>query len=274
MLPVQEYVYAVVIGIIQGLTEFLPVSSSGHLVLSQHLLGLQMPGLTFEVFLHFGTLISVFWVFRERVGKIIASFWVLFTDREWEKFLASPDRRFGLLLLVGTVPAAVVGLLFRDFFEAAFATPRLVGFMLLVTGGLLWLADWLGGGNKDIQRARGWDALVIGTFQALAIMPGISRSGATITGALFRRLDKKTAAEYSFLLSIPAIAGATALELVAVLRGGEMAADWLFYGLGITAAALAGILAIRVFLRLLVTNRLKIFAIYCWLVALLAIILI
>ncbi len=269
-----DYLYAILIGIIQGLTEFLPVSSSGHLVLSQHLLGLEMPGLTFEVFLHFGTLVSVVWVFRQRIGSIIASLWDYARDRGRQGFLEDSDRKFALLLIVGSLPAAVLGLLLRGYFESAFAAPRLVGVMLLVTGGLLWLADYLAGGTKKISNVTWLDSLIIGVFQALAIMPGISRAGSTITGALFRNLDKQTAAEYSFLLSIPAIAGATLVELFEITRGGEMAADWLFYALGVVTAALAGILAIRVFLRVLIKNKLRYFAVYVWIVGLLVILLV
>ncbi len=269
-----EYLYAIVIGIIQGLTEFLPVSSSGHLVLSQHILGLEMPGLTFEVLLHFGTLVSVVWVFWKRIVSIVSSLWSFIHKRNGEKFLADSDRKFALLLIVGSIPAAVVGLLFKDFVESAFAAPRLVGFMLLVTGCLLWVADHLAGGNKTITGVSWLDSIIIGCFQALAIMPGISRSGSTITGALFRGLDKRTAAEYSFLLSIPAIAGATLLELIEVLQTGEMAASWLFYALGMFAAAIAGVAAIRIFLRVLVKNKLRYFAVYVWIAGLLVIFLV
>lgn len=274
LLAAREYIYAIAIGIIQGLTEFLPVSSSGHLVIFQHLLGLELPGVTFEVFLHFGTLTSVLWVFRKRISRIIASYLLLFTGREWDKFMASADRRFGFFLVLGSIPVGFIGIVFRKYVETAFSAPRLVGFMLLVTGGLLWLADWLAGGDKDIRQTNSWDALIIGIFQSLAILPGISRSGSTITGALLRRLDKKTAAEFSFLLSVPAIAGATAWELIELVQQGNIAADWLFYGLGVLAAALAGIFAIRLFLRMLVARKLRLFAIYCWLMAVIAIILI
>ena len=267
-----DYLKAVLLGLIQGLTEFLPVSSSGHLVLAQRLLGIEIPGVTFEVFLHVGTLISVIWVFRERLANIIKSFLVLFKKEEWSRFAASQDRRFGLLLIAASIPTAIIAFLLNDFIEKAFGSTLFVGIALLVTGGLLWVADTLPGGNKDIAKTTALDAILIGVFQGIAIFPGISRSGATISGALFRKLDKRTAAEFSFLLSIPAIVGGALVEVIKISQEAAGAAmGWLFYLLGIVAAAAAGIFAIRFFIRLLVRDRLRIFAVYCWLVGVIVI---
>jgi len=269
-----HYINAVIIGLIQGLTEFLPVSSSGHLVLFQRLLGVEMPGLTFEIFLHFGTLISVFWVFRQRLLKIIMSFLILFSKKgEWARFASSADRWFGLLLIIGSVPTALIAFIIKDYVEQAFNSLLFVGIALLITGALLWVADILPGGKKDIHKTRIFDALLIGTFQGLAIFPGISRSGSTISGALFRGLDKKTAAEYSFLLSIPAILGATLLEVVGLIKNNTgVEYDLLFYFAGVVAAVAAGIFAINIFLKLLVKNKLRYFSVYCWTVGILIII--
>lgn len=267
-----EYINALIIGLIQGLTEFLPVSSSGHLVLSQHLLGVEMPGLTFEVFLHFGTLISVFWVFRRRLLKIVKGFLVLFKRDEWAEFKTSHDRWFGLLLILGSIPTAIIAFLLQDYVKEAFSSTLFVGVALLLTGIFLWVADVIPSGQKDISRTTVLDALIIGTFQGLAIFPGISRSGATISGALYRGLDKETAAEYSFLLSVPAILGASLLEVVNLVRDNHIGGDWLFYLIGIVASAAAGIFAIQFFIKLLVKNRLRYFSLYCWLVGILVII--
>lgn len=264
---------ALLVGIVQGLTEFLPVSSSGHLVISQHLLKVEMPGLTFEILLHFGTLISVFWVFRKRLLSIIMSFVTLFSKNEWSKFSSSGDRWFGFLLLVGSIPTAILGILLKDHVEQAFTNTFFVGVALLFTGVLLWIADVMPGGQRDINKTGIIDALLIGTFQGLAVFPGISRSGSTISGALFRGMDKKTAAEYSFLLSVPAIAGATLLEVVDLFRATEVAHDWLFYLVGLVAAAGAGIFAINIFIKMLVRNKLRYFSIYVWIAGLLVIIL-
>ena len=268
-----HYINALIVGLVQGLTEFLPVSSSAHLVISQHLLNVQNPGLTFEIFLHFGTLISIFWVFRQRLGKIIMSFVTLVTNNEWSKFTGSGDRWFGLLLIVGSIPTAIIGLMVKDHVEQAFSNLSFVGIALLFTGVLLWIADILPGGKKDIHKTSILDALLIGTFQGLAVFPGISRSGSTISGALFRNMDKKTAAEYSFLLSVPAILGATLLEVRDLLGIDAVSHDWLFYLLGVVVSAAAGIFAINLFIKLLVKNKLRYFSVYCWIVGILVFIL-
>jgi len=269
----QELLNAIIIGLVQGLTEFLPVSSSGHLVLSQYLLGVEMPGMTFEIFLHFGTLISVFWVFRRRLWKIILSFVALFKKDEWAQFTTSTDRWFGLLLVLGCIPTALIGFALEDYVTQAFDSVKFVGIALLVTGILLWIADALPGGKKDIHRTKIFDALFIGTFQGLAIFPGISRSGSTISAALFRRMDKRVAAEYSFLLSAPVILGATLLEVYDLISANvELAGHWTVYLLGVTVSALAGIFAINFFIKLLVNNKLRYFSIYCWIVGLVVIV--
>ena len=184
------------LGIVQGLTEFLPISSSGHLVLLQHYFQVQESGLLFEVLVHFGTLAAV-----------VIAFW----DDVWS-LLCRPFQKLTLLLLVGTIPAAVVGLTFRSFFEQLFNSVMAVAVALLITGVILWLVETFTESNKSLASMGSGSALLIGLAQALAIAPGISRSGATIAAALFTGLDKRSAARYSFLLSIP-ILGATVLEL-------------------------------------------------------------
>lgn len=269
-----RFIDAIIIGIVQGITEFLPVSSSGHLVLAQHLLGVQEPGLTFEVFLHFGTLISIFWVFRHRIVKIVNSFVVLYKKEERSQFTASQDRWFGMLLIIGSIPTAIFYFLLSDYVEQAFMSTSFVGFALLVTGALLWVADILPGGKKPIGKTGIADALLIGSFQGLAVFPGISRSGSTISGALFRGLDRKTAAEYSFLLSVPAILGATLLEIISILRQGSgFGQEWLYYLIGIVTSAVAGIFAITFLIRILVKHKLRYFSVYCWAAGILVLVL-
>lgn len=265
-----DYLNAVLLGLIQGLTEFLPVSSTGHLVLAKKLLGVDMPGLSFEVFVHVGTLFSVIWVFRHRLWAIIKSFLVLFKKNEWARFSASEDRRFGILLLVASIPTALIAFAFKDIIENAFKSTLFVGIALAFTGGLLWTADKLPAGSKGIDKTTALDAVIIGIFQGVAIFPGISRSGATLSGALFRKLEKRKAAEFSFLLSIPAILGGALVSALEIGKSPE-SVDWLFFLVGIVAAAGAGIFAIRFFIKLLVRDRLRPFAFYCWAVALLAI---
>lgn len=240
---------AIVLGIVQGLTEFLPVSSSGHLVIGQELLGVALPGISFEVAVHLGTLLSILIAYRVRVGAILAG--LPAGDRDaW--------REVGLLVLA-SIPAAIVGIGFGDAVETAFEDPRVPGVALLVTALLL--------ASTRIPLARTLDrpitpavALWIGVAQALAITPGISRSGATVVMALWLGLRTERAAEFSFLLAIPAIAGAALLQAGEVSRGGVDAAPLLA---GTLAAAGAGVLAIRIFLSFLRRRSFASFALYC-----------
>lgn len=250
---------AVVLGLVQGLTEFLPVSSSGHLVLFQDLLGLAEPGVTLEVLLHFGTLLSIFWVF----GK---DFWELLRfPRD------AVQRRFLLLLAIGVIPAAVVGYFLSDYFETLFKSTLVVGVMLLVTGGLLKLLTILPEGKKEIQGMKGRDALWIGVFQALAIMPGISRSGSTITAALWRGLDRVTAVRYSFMLAAPVILGATVNEVGHMVTAGIEHSMIHLYLVGGLVAFASGVFAIKLFISLLKRQKFIYFAYYCWAVGSVAI---
>lgn len=243
----------ILLGILQGLTEFLPVSSSGHLVIFQDLFGVRLPGITFEVMVHFGTLLSVFWVFGGDMVRIISRF-----PREQR------ERRFLVMLILGVIPTGLVGLLFKDYFTVFFESTLTVGFMLLVTGAILYSLQYLKPGVKDEATMKPGDALFISFIQGLAIMPGISRSGSTIAAALWSGLDRETAVRFSFLVSVPVIMGVTLLEIVSLretgfdaLNGGVLA--------GTLAAFLSGILAIKVFVRLLQAGRFRYFAYYCWL---------
>lgn len=269
-----NFIKGILLGLVQGLTEFLPVSSSGHLVLVEKALNIHAPGITFEIFLHVGTLFSVVWVFRERLAKIIKSFVLLVEKEERKNFFANSDRRFGLYLIIASIPTALIAFLFRGLVEDAFGSALFVGIALLFTGLLLLIADHLPAGHKSIERTSPFDAILIGTFQGIAIFPGLSRSGATISGALLRKLDKTTAAEFSFLLSIPAILGGALVEILSLGGGSQLPAmDWLFYLSGIVAAGLAGILAIKFFIRLLIKDRLLPFTLYCWAIGIVVIVL-
>ena len=259
---------ALILGVIQGLTEFLPVSSSGHLVMAQQLMGLRLPGVTFEVCLHFGTLVAVLIVFRPEITQIILALGSLIGK--------GPDRRTGdlsllLLMVIGSLPAGVVGILFSDQVGNLFERPEVVGWALLATGGLLWLSDRKAQAHGILLDEIGpRDALFIGGGQALALIPGLSRSGTTIAFGLFRGLDRETAARFSFLLSVPAIGGATLLELR------HLEAFNLEMGLGVLmvgtiSAAVSGYLAVRLLLRLIRSNRLTYFSYYTWAVGLMLI---
>lgn len=246
---------AVFLGILQGLTEFLPVSSSGHLVLAQTFLGVKMPGATFEVILHAGTLLSIIWVFWNDIYKLISGF----TKNEQQKKLF-------LLLVIGTIPAGLIGIIFSSFFKGLFERPVTVGFMLLLTGCIVWLVNILGKkqGGASLEAMTWKDAIVIGLFQALAIIPGISRSGSTIFGALLNDLNRETAVRFSFLLALPAIAGATVIEVGAWLQTGAAPDGLIIYLSGAVFAFVAGVFAIRTFIRLLAGGKFHYFAYYCW----------
>lgn len=242
---------AVVLGVIQGLTEFLPVSSSGHLVLGQQLLRIDEPGVTFEVIVHLATLTAVLWVYRRRVGELLVG--ILRGRAEaW---------RYAGLIVLASVPAGLAGVFLRDLFEGAFDRPVLAAAMLLVTGCFVYTLRFTGPKAErplpDAPRS-----LWIGLAQAAAILPGISRSGATVAMGAWQGVEVVRMAEFSFLMSVPAILGAGLLEA----NGFGQAAS---HGLaplvaGFTTAALAGVLAIRLFVRMLRARTFHRFAWYCW----------
>lgn len=232
----------------QGISEFLPISSSGHLVLMQTLLGINEPIIAFDVLLHAGTLVPVFIVYRRDIWSLIRN----------------PFQKLTFLLIVGTIPAVLAALAFGDTVEAMFQGGILLAFGFFVTGVFLLYADRVQDGYKSAKDVTFVDALVIGLMQAIAITPAISRSGSTITGALARRLDRETAARFSFLLSIPAILGALVLQLVKILRGHDITGgiDPLPMLLGFAAAILSGYLSITFMIRLIRQSKLKYFSYY------------
>ena len=267
---------AIVLGIIQGLTEFLPVSSSGHLVLFQQLFGLKEAELFFDVCVHLGTLVAVIVVFHREIRNIIAALLRLVSPAvEKESILrqveSDPDLKMALLIIIGSIPTAVLGLMFHRIADQLFSSSFFTGLALMVTGLLLWLtrrakADSKEAGIKGFSITK---AIIIGIVQGLAIIPGISRSGSTISIGLLLGIDRKTAARYSFLLSIPAIVGAGALNLKDGLSQTDPAIRLAL--LGTAAAALVGYAAIKVLLRMVKRGHLYVFAPYCWLVGILAI---
>jgi|LSQX01.3.fsa_nt_gb undecaprenyl-diphosphatase len=249
---------AILLGLLQGLTEFLPVSSSGHLVIAQHFLGIKLPGVNFEVMVHFGTLLSIVWVFRKDLYRLITHF----TDEMEEKKLL-------LLLIIGTIPTGLMGLFLSSFFHEMFDKPFVAGLMLLVTGCIIIAIQKINVRNMSIKEMSPWDAVLIGVFQGIAIIPGISRSGSTILGALWRGLRKEEAVRFSFLLALPAIAGASFLEL-GLSGSGELVNGFLSYNLlAALTAFFSGIFAITVFIKLLIKDKFYFLAYYCWLAGIL-----
>ena len=247
-----DLLQAIILSVVQGLTEWLPISSSGHLVIAQRLMGLSVP-VAFDVFLHLGTLVAVVVFFWRDIVNILKSLLTLNTK----------DANFKLLvyIIIGTVPTAVIGLLFLQFFESLFSSGRAVGVGFLITGALL-LSSKLRKGEKNL----GWlSSLIMGIFQGIAIAPGISRSGSTISAGLFSGVNKDEVFRYSFLLSIPAILGATVLEY----RGLALSDLGLYTVVGAAIAAVSGYVAIRIVSRVLLSERFYLFAVYCFLAGLL-----
>jgi undecaprenyl-diphosphatase len=243
----------IVLGILQGLTEFLPVSSSGHLVVLQYLLGLGQPMLAYDVLLHIGTLIAVVAYFRREVAGMAVS-------------LVAParfpaGRRLVFMIVAASVPTAIIGLSFESLVETTFQTPAAVALFWVLTAGLLFGVSRISGSGKGIEEITLTDALLIGLFQGVAVLPGVSRSGATIVMGMICGLRPKDAAAFSFLLSIPAILGAVVLQ-AKDLRGVGGAESGL-YVTGAVIAAVTGYVAIWILLKLLQKRVIRPFAWYC-----------
>ena len=269
---------AILLGIIQGLTEFLPVSSSGHLVLFQQIFGLKEAELFFDVCVHLGTLVAVILVFYREIGNIIAALLRLVSlagqkDKFRQRLDSDPDAKMALLIIIGSIPTAILGLMFHNIADRLFSAPFFTGLMLVVTGSLLWLTRRarLDGEKTGLTGFSRTNAFIIGIVQGLAIIPGISRSGSTISMGLLLGINRETAARYSFLLSIPAIVGAGLLSLKDGLS--QMDPVIRLSLLGAVSAALVGYGALKILLRMVKTGHLYVFAPYCWLVGILAIIL-
>lgn len=252
-------IQAIILGIVQGATEFIPVSSSGHLVLVPWLLGWDSPGLVFDTVVHWGTLVAVLAYFWR-------DWWILITA--WFRGLVRWDwsdhnARLLWLILLGTIPAAVIGYLLEDFFESLFGAPVWVSIFLLVTAGLLTVSEWLGWRTRRLADLHWPDALIVGLGQAAAIAPGISRSGATISVGLLRGFRREEAARFSFLLATPIILGAGLFKLMDLFSAPEPLAQIPMLVAGFVAAAVCGYLCIWFLLRYLQRGKLYPFAIYC-----------
>lgn len=243
---------AIILGLVQGFTEFLPISSSGHLVMAQWFMDIPAAGVVVEVVLHFATLLSVIIVYRQRLFRLVVG--AMGRERDAWGYIG--------LLALASVPAGIVGFGFAEPIEGLFDVPAVTGFMLLVTGMLLWSTRWVDPDRAD-ERIPAAVALGMGIAQAFAILPGISRSGATITAGLWGRIDAERAAEFSFLMSIPAIAGAVVLQM------GEMEASFQSIGPGVIgsgflAALVSGVVAIRSLIWLVRRQAFHAFAYYVW----------
>jgi undecaprenyl-diphosphatase len=253
---------AIIMGTVQGLTEFLPVSSSGHLIIVPYLLGIKDPFITsleFSVILHIGTLIALLLYFRADWLRLVPAFLAAIRDRS---LAGDPDRRLAILLAIATVPAAIFGFLLNNLEDVIRAQIGLVAVMLVVGGAVLWLAERTGARQKIALDLSFLQALAIGGAQALALVPGISRSGISISAGLFAGLRREEAARFSFLMATPITAAAAAYEVLKVVRGGGVPVEVVPIAAGLVASFGFGVLAIAVLLRYLRTRSTDIFVAY------------
>lgn len=267
---------ALILGLVQGLTEFLPVSSSGHLVLGQYLLGINEPGITFEIFVHFGTLMSILTVYRRRVLRLLADFFgALAKPSRFVAALrpgtiehgatdnaASDDSqasvRLALFILLSMIPTGLAYVFFGDWLASKFMDPRFVCAMLLVTGVILLLIRFRPDPNSVFSPSK---ALLVGLAQGAALIPGISRSGSTIAAAIYMNVDRKQAADFSFLMSLPVILGATLIDVIRILGSGATI-NWVPLFIGALVAYVSGVWAIRVVLDFVKRGKLQYFGYY------------
>lgn len=281
---------AVILGIVQGLAEFLPISSSGHLAILQEILNIKNAGMVFDVMLHLGTLIAIFFAFWRDISKMIVEGILIIRDafinvgrlvynaghkdnyRKYIKVIGTPYRKFVMLVIVSTIPTGIIGVLFKDIVETAATSLIITGICLIITGILLIIADMTPSGRKRPLSVKYREAGVIGVVQGLATLPGISRSGSTITACLLCGFDKNFAVKYSFIMSIPAVLGAVVLELKDFTTLDISASEMTNYGIGTFIAAVVGYICIKTMLIVVRGKKFKYFAYYCFVVGMFAII--
>ena len=246
------------------MTELFPVSSSAHLVILQSFLpDFHQPGVAFDVILHLGTLVAVVFYFRSDIWNMLKAL----MPQKNVAISGDPDlatfRKLILFLIIGTLPAAFFGFLFKDYIHSIFESAQAAAFFLIITGFLLFLSDRVKDAYRDEKDMNITDSIMIGLAQSVALLPGISRSGATITVGIFRKLNRPTAARFSFLLALPAVCGAVILE-APYFKQIPSEEIWLYF-VGFICAALAGLLSLKLFFLVIREARLKYFAYYCWL---------
>ena len=246
---------ALVLGLLQGLGEFLPISSSAHLALAPWLLHWPDPGLAFDVALHFGTLVAVLWYFRREWVSLARAAWQIVTTRK----IVTIEQRRALYVIIATIPGGIFGLLLEKKAETTLRNPALIATALIIMGGILWVVDRVRPEARDMNQLRTSDAIWIGLAQAFALIPGVSRSGATITAGRGLGLDRNGAAAFSFLLSMPIIAAAAILKVPHVLRESGLSTPLL---VGVLASAVSGWVAISALLKYVSRHSYGAFALY------------
>lgn len=257
-----EFLQAALLGVVQGLTEFLPVSSSGHLLLGQYFLGLDQDrfGLAFDVALHLGTLVAVVVFFWRDLLRLALAFIRSFTPAR--NLRSDPYQRLAYLIICSTVPAAFIGFFFEDIIATVLRNPWIVVVNFVLVGILFIVAEAVGKRNSPADSLSFGQAIFVGVAQAAALVPGVSRSGATITLGLFLGLRREEAARYSFLMSVPIIAGAGTLQLGEVVSQGMNASQMLVFAVGFVSSGVVGYLAIRFFIGFVANHSLRAFAYY------------
>lgn len=260
------YLNAIILGLVQGVAEFLPISSSGHLSLFQHFFGMEEPDTLFNVLLHFATLLAVCVVYRRDIGEMIVEFFrgvAALANPRKNKMTPPPARRLVLLVILGTLPLFLV-LPIEDKVEALGADPIFVSCALLATGLILFLSDRIAKGRKNERTAPVRDVLLVGCAQALATIPGLSRSGCTISAGMALGFDRAFAVRFSFLLSLPAVLGATLLKVIKVAGQGFDTTLIPMYLAGMAVAAVVGFFAIHLVKLLADKGKFGAFSYYCW----------
>lgn len=269
------YFESIILGLAQGLAEFLPISSSGHLALLQYFFGVNAEQvLPFAVLLHLGTLISVFIVYWADIVALVKELGACIKDIFTGKGLrvnANPTRRLGFMIIVATIPTALIGLLFNDLFEALYLSLAAIGIGLIITGTILWIAEKMNTGRKTVKEMKFRNAVFVGVMQGVAICPGISRSGSTLFGSLCSDLNREFAVKYAFLISIPSIMGSVILEAPDAFSAGM---DMSLIGpviAGVVVSAISGLIAIKTMIRVVSNKTLKGFSFYTWILGALVI---
>jgi len=261
-----DVIKAIILGIVQGLTEFLPVSSSGHLVLAAEFLNFHEEGVMFEVFVHLGTLFSVLVVFRVKIFQMLISPYQIWVKKSKNKDYIDASK-WALYIIVGTFPAALIGLVFKDQIEDLFSSFLLVLVMLFITGTIMISSRYI---HNDYKEMNIFKSILIGLAQAFAILPGISRSGSTIVTGMMLGIDRSRAAEFSFLLSIPVILGATILKINDLLGSQITSHEIIMLSFGTFSAFISGYFAIILLLDIVKRGKLEWFGLYCYSVVLLS----
>lgn len=261
-----DLLQAILLGIMQGITEFLPVSSSGHLALARALLGRDVePGITFEIVVHFGSFCSIVLYYREKILAIIQDLFKSFskTGLQSKRYITDYNTRLSFIIILSMIPAMIVGFTMKDAIENLFLNPFFVSCMLLITGALLFSTKFVKNPEKDVDVKRG---IMMGVAQSLAIIPGISRSGSTISVGLFSGVDRVKVANFSFLMVLPVLAGAMLLEIGEIMENGIETSALINLAAGFLTSFIAGYYSLKYLVILLKREKFHYFAYYCWIV--------